>query len=231
MGNSQQTKYDRSTTAEAVCIDFAEEAKGKHVVVTGANCGIGLETARALASVGSIVTLCSRSPKNGENAVNIIKKSHPDAQVSFAVLDLGSFESIRKFAADYIASGNPLHVLVNNAGVMANPRTLTSNGLEEQLGVNHVGHFLLTTQLLSVLERSGTKEVPSRVINVASIANWIFGPEFGVDISKINDEASYNPWRRYGESKLANILFSKELQRRMETEGKPVISVSLHPGD
>ncbi len=114
---------------------------------------------------------------------------------------------------------------------MACPRKLTSDGLEQQMGVNHVGHFLLTTLLLPILEKFGTTNQPSRVINVSSLGNCLFAPlDVGVRLDDFNAEKNYNEWIRYGESKLANILFTRELTRRMTAEGKNIIAVSLHPG-
>ena len=196
---------------------------------TGANSGIGLETARILAKSGSVVTIASRSAKNGDEAVASIKAEFPQSTVSAMVLDLSSFASIRKFAADYKATKKPLHILINNAGVMACPKTITPEGLEMQFGTNHIGHFLLTTLLLDLIKSSGSVAVPSRIVNVSSDANY-FAPAVGIHFDDLTADKSYSRVERYGSSKLANILFTRELQRRLSEEAAPVVVVSLHPG-
>lgn len=223
-------KYGKKTTADEVAVEFGKRAAGKTIVVTGANCGLGFETARVLAANGATVILCSRSKKNGEEAVQKIRAQHPAAVVSDEVLDLSSFDSIRAFGERFVSSGRPLNILINNAGVMACPLSFTSNGLETQFGVNHVGHFLLTKLLLPVLVRCGTSDEPSRVINLSSMGNWIFAPEEGIQFDNLKGERHYDQWVRYGETKLANILFTRELQKRCNQDHSPVISMSVHPG-
>lgn len=219
-----------ATTAEEVASAFADTCKGKHVIVTGANTGLGEETARALAAHGAIVTLTSRSVANGESAIAGIKAKHPDAKVSLLQLDLGDLASVKKGAEAFIARGEPLHILINNAGVMACPRDLTKDGFETQFGVNHLGHFYFTKLLLDTLARSGTAEEPARVVNLSSMGNYLFGPSEGIFFDDIDGSKNYNSWVRYGQSKLANILFTREMDRRMKAENRNVISVSVHPG-
>jgi retinol dehydrogenase-12 len=228
--SSQVPKFDLNTTSDQVMVTFGDNAKNKHAIVTGSNCGLGFETANSLAKHGSVVTVACRSKSDGEAAVAKIKKDFPNAQVSFLQLDLASFDSVRKFVADYKATNQPLHILVNNAGVMACPKALTSNGLEMQFGVNHIGHFILTTELLEVLKKSGTKESPAKVINLSSIGNWLLAPPQGIRFDDLKGDKYYNPWERYGSAKLANILFTNELDRRLQAEGANVMAVSLHPG-
>ncbi len=171
-------KYNAETTGEEIMADFGTFAKDKHIIVTGANVGLGFETSRLLAKDGAIVTIACRSVADGTNTVKKIKDEFPDSRVSFLhPLDLGSFASVRAFASAYKAAGNPLHVLINNAGVMACPKTLTSDGLEMQFGVNHIGHYLLTKELLDVLKSSGTAASPSRVINLSSRGHFMFAPQ------------------------------------------------------
>ncbi len=165
--------FNFHSTSDEVMETFGEHAKGRHVIVTGANVGLGLETARSLAKAGATVTVASRSKTLGEAAVQSIKAEIPEASISFSELDLGSFASIRSFANVYKASGNPLHVLINNAGVMACPHSKTVEGLEMQFGVNHIGHFLLTTELLELLKASGTAATPSRVVNLSSLGQYL----------------------------------------------------------
>jgi NAD(P)-dependent dehydrogenase (short-subunit alcohol dehydrogenase family) len=176
------------------------------------------------------VVIACRSEKNGTEAVEKLKKDQPEAQVTFMQLDLGNFASIRKFVADYKATKKPLHILVNNAGVMACPRALTSDGLELQFGTNHIGHFLLTTELLDVIKASGTAGQPARIINLSSIAQYFFAPSEGMRLDDLKAEKGYDQWDRYGSSKLANNLFTKYLHRQFIAEKANVIAVSVHPG-
>lgn len=227
-----EDQLGKSSTADDVIKKLGGNlSNGKTIIVTGGNTGLGLETARCLAANGASVIICSRNVKNGEIAKSTIVSKYPDANVSVMELDLGNHGSIRRFVNSYLSSDKPLHVLINNAGVMAAPRSLTSDGLELQIGTNHVGHHLLTTLLLPVLEKSGNITQPARVINVSSMGNYLFSPDdVGIRLDDFNFEKNYNPWIAYGQSKLANILFTRELNRRMVEEGKNVISVSLHPG-
>lgn len=176
------------------------------------------------------MTIACRSLKNGEEAVAGLLKENPDAKVSFLQLDLGSFASIRAFADAYKACGKPLHLLINNAGVMACPKTLTAEGLEMQFGTNHVGHFLLTTLLLDLIKSSGTAEAPARIVNLSSIGQYYFSPEMGIRLDDLAGEESYDAWERYGSSKLANVLFTKQLQKIFTEEKAHVVAVSVHPG-
>lgn len=183
--------------------------------------------------------LTSRSEKNGEAAVAFIKEKHPEAKVQHAQLDLASIESIDAFCKQYDESGRKLHVLILNAGVMACPRQLTHDGLEMQFGVNHIGHMRLTLNLLDVMKRSffspdekttnfflsGGK---TRVVSVASIAHYIYAPLEGLSFGDLRTASlHYDEWDRYGQSKLCNVLFAKELQKR---HGDVLQSVSVHPG-
>ena len=223
--------FSKTSTADEVASKFQDQCRGITVVVTGANTGLGFETSRVLAKYGATVILASRTLKNGEAAVSKIKQEVPNADVSTMELDLGSLKSVKAFAEAYLQTGKPLHVLINNAGVMACPRLLTADGLETQFGVNHIGHFYLTELLLPRLASTGTVARPARVVNLSSMGNWIFSPPEGILFDDVTAaEKGYDAWERYGMSKLANILFSKELNRRMKAESKPVISVSLHPG-
>ena len=189
-----------------------------------------MDCARVLALKGSNVIIACRSEQKGAEAVAELKKLQPDGSVEFMKLDLGSFSSIRKFASDYKASKKPLHILLNNAGVMACPLTLTAEGLEMQFGTNHIGHFLLTNELMDVIKSSGTREQPSRIINLSSVGQYYFAPSMGVRLDDLKAESSYDIWERYGSSKLANILFTKQLQKKFTAEKAAVVAVSVHPG-
>ncbi|MFZ0324782.1 MAG: oxidoreductase [Actinomycetes bacterium] len=192
---------------------------GHRVVVTGGTSGLGLVTARELARAGATVVLTGRSPERGRAAVARITASAPQAQVSFAVLDLADLASVRAFA---LAGDEPLDLLVNNAGVMAIPRTLTPDGFEAQLGTNHLGHFALTGLLIPRLLGAARP----RVVTVSSSAHRMGRIEF----EDLMGERHYRRWRAYGQSKLANLLFSAELQRRADRAHVPLISVAAHPG-
>eukprot|EP01031_Cornospumella_fuschlensis_P028350 gene28350-34227_t len=227
---SVNLKYTWKTTAEIIMQSFGHLAEGKHVIVTGGNCGLGYHTALKLAEAGAHVTLACRSAKLGEEAVERIKQEVSHADIRFMALDLSSFESVRAFSSAYRQKNLPLHVLVNNAGVMAGDRVLTQAGLEQQFAVNHLGHFLLTLLLLDVLKTSGSLANPARVVNLSSMGNYLFSPPEGIRLDDLAGSKHYDMFERYGSSKLANILFSKELNRRMLAEGGNVVSVALHPG-
>lgn len=178
-------KYGSQTSSDAIMKDFGISADGKYAVVTGSNSGLGFETARSLAKYGAIVIIACRSKKNGDEAVAKIKGEIAGAQVSFLQLDLASLTSVRAFTREYKASRKPLHFLVNNAGVMACPKAFTSDGLEMQFGVNHIGHFLLTIELLDLLQSSGTESDPSRVVTLSSYAPFLFAPSVGIRIDDL----------------------------------------------
>lgn len=167
--------------------------------------------------------MACRDKARGEAAVEDVKKLSGNDKVEFMQLDLMSLESVRKFAEEFKARGLPLHSLINNAGIMALPeRTPTKEGFEAQIGVNHLAHHLLTNLLLDKLRESS----PSRVVCLASRAH-----EQGViNFDDLNSEKSYSAIAAYGQSKLANVLFAKELDRRMKAEGAKVTAYAVHPG-
>lgn len=203
---------------------------GTTAVVTGANSGIGLETARSLAAHGASVTLACRNVSKGEHAAELIRSGRggvdgrrggvPGVDVRVAELDLSSLASVRRFVDEW---QGPLNLLVNNAGVMA-PRTwaATADGFELQFGTNHLGHFALTGLLLTALKAGST----SRVVTVASIAHH----RGRADLLDGNPAQSYQPDHAYGNSKLANLLFGAELQRRAAAHGWAMTSTMAHPG-
>ena len=188
---------------------------GRRIVVTGGNSGIGFEAARAFAARGAEVTLAVRSRTRGEAAAARM----PGGTVRVEELDLASLASVRAFASRW--SGG-LDVLVNNAGVMAIPRTVTADGFEMQLGTNHLGHFALTGLLLPALrERPG-----ARVVTVSSNLHR----RGRIDFDDLMGERRYRSWGAYAQSKLANLLFTSELQRRLGAKGDAVIAAAVHPG-
>ncbi len=194
---------------------------GRSIIVTGANSGIGLEAATSLAAHGALVTLAVRDVGRGSTAAEHIRTAAPEAQVEVATLDLADLASVREFAAAWIAAHpDGLDVLVNNAGVMAIPRRETADGFEMQLGTNHLGHFALTGLLVGSLRPTG------RVVTVSSGAH-----RFGrMDFDDLQSARSYQKWRVYGQSKLANVLFALELHRRAEAAGADLRSIAVHPG-
>jgi NAD(P)-dependent dehydrogenase (short-subunit alcohol dehydrogenase family) len=195
---------------------------GKTFVITGANSGIGYEAALQLAAKGAHVVLACRDQAKGQQAVTAIKAAHPSAAVALMELDLANLQSIRRFS-DAVRTAHPaLHGLCNNAGVMAIPYRRTADGFEMQFGTNHLGHFALTGLLLEPLLATPG----ARVVNVSSNAHK-FGSMRWDDLQW---ERSYRKWFAYSQSKLANLLFSHELQRRLAAAGAGVISVACHPG-
>lgn len=197
--------------------------QGRNVIVTGANSGLGYFTTLELARSGAAVTMAVRSVAMGEAARDEILALVPHAKLSVAELDVSSLSSVRKFAADWQKKNNDgLDLLINNAGVMAIPRRTTVDGFEMQFGTNHLGHFALTGQLLPAL----AKRPGSRVVNVSSTAHRAGT----MDWNDLMGEKNYNPWRRYGQSKLANLLFTSELNSRLAAAGLDMKSMAAHPG-
>lgn len=197
---------------------------GKLAVVTGANSGLGLETAIALAAAGAQVVMACRTPSKAAAALDQVRDRVPQAKVELMSLDLADLASVRRFAADFSARHARLDLLVNNAGVMAVPLSRTVDGFEMQIGTNHLGHFALTGLLLDRLEAAGE----ARIVNLASLAHrWTLG----MDLDDLNFERrAYNKWDAYGKSKLANLLFTFELDRRLKASGSTLRAVAAHPG-
>ena len=195
-------------------------------LVTGANSGIGYQAATALARGGARVLLTSRDPWRGDEALGQLRVAVPGAVVELAALDLADLRSVRALAERLTGSLDRLDLLVNNAGVMATPRRTTADGFELQLGTNHLGHFALTGLLLPLLLVGGSEHRPARVVTVSSGAH-----RFGrIDRGDLMGERRYRPWRAYGQSKLANLLFMLELARRADRAGVRLASVAAHPG-
>ncbi len=196
---------------------------GRTVLVTGGNTGIGLATARTLAARGARVHLACRTRQKGEAAVAAITAATGNDGVQFLPLDLADLAAVRTAAAQFLALGEPLHVLINNAGV-AGRRGLTSDGFELMFGVNHLGHFALTTALLGCLAESAGSG--ARVVNVSSDAHF---QAKGIDFALVRRRTrSITGFPEYAVSKLCNVLFSRELARRLDGTG--VTSYALHPG-
>jgi NAD(P)-dependent dehydrogenase (short-subunit alcohol dehydrogenase family) len=210
--------------------DQIPDLSGRHAVVTGANSGLGLVTALELARHGADVTLAVRDQARGETARSEMAaqlSGTPSAgELEVASLDLADLSSVAAFADEQVTSGRRLDMLVNNAGIMAIPRRETADGFEMQLGTNHLGHMALTLRLLPALVRTGTEHGTSRVVTVSSGAH-----RFGkINLADLMGERGYRPWGAYGQSKLANLLFAFELQRRLDAADLPVASFAAHPG-
>ncbi|MEU2020634.1 oxidoreductase [Streptomyces sp. NPDC016469] len=196
------------------------EQSGRTAVVTGANSGIGLITARELARCGARVLLACRDERRGEEAAARIRYAVRGADVEFAPLDLADLSSVRAFAGDFRA--DRLDLLINNAGVMALPYGRTADGFETQFGVNHLGHFALTGLLLPKLLATGG----ARVVTVSSGLHALGN----IDMGDLNSERNYRRWTAYGRSKTANLLFVHELARRLAAAGSAVVAAAAHPG-
>ena len=203
--------------------DVPDQA-GRVAIVTGANSGLGYDTAAVLAAKGAHVVLAVRNLDKGNEAVDRIRKASPNAVVALQELDLTSLDSVRK-AADELRAAHPrIDLLINNAGVMYVPkRETTKDGFEMQFGTNHLGHFALTRQLLdNIVAVEG-----SRVVTVSSFGHRIIAK---IHFDDPQLERKYNRVEAYGQSKLANLLFTYDLQRRLKAKGAPTIAVAAHPG-
>ena len=194
---------------------------GSTVVITGANTGLGYEAARVLSAKGARVLIACRSRQKAEEAIDRIRQENGPVDISHVPLDLGDLSSVSD-CAEQLQSEEKIDVLINNAGIMVPPYELTKDGFESQFGVNHLGPFALTGLLLDKLAETPS----SRVVNTSSIAHNAGKIRF----ADINAERSYSASGRYGMSKLANLLFTYELQRRLDAAEVPVLSVACHPG-
>ncbi len=196
---------------------------GRTAVVTGANGGLGYETALALAGAGAHVVMAARDQDKAAAAESRIRTAHPDASLQVVPLDLGDLASVRTAASAIAASHPTVEILVNNAGLMAMPERRTADGFEMQFGVNHLGHFALTALLLEPLLRARD----ARVVTVTSTAHHIGR---AVDAGNPHLHGRYKPWRAYGQAKLANFHFGLGLQQRFERAGVSAASLIAHPG-
>lgn len=204
-------------------VDKTPNQNGKIAVVTGANSGLGKETASALAAKGAHVIMASRNIEKGLKARAEILLSNPKASLEVKVLDLGSLESIANFSNEVKAEYKKLDFLINNAGLMAMPQGKTKDGFETQFGVNHLGHWALTGQLFQLLKNSDR----SRIVTVTSSAHHLIGR------IKFNDphmRKKYNAWNAYSQSKLANYYFALGLHKKLQMANSSIMSLLSHPG-
>lgn len=198
------------------------DQSGHTVLITGANSGIGFETARVLAEHGATVVLACRNEQKANDAVAEIRRTAPEARLEVLLVDLADLDSVAAAADRFLANHARLDVLVNNAGLMATPRGTTAQGFETQFGVNHLAHFALTGRLLPGLLATPA----SRVVSVSSQGHRAGRMHF----DDLQSRRKYHPWRAYFQSKLANLLFILELQRRLTPVDADTIAVAAHPG-
>jgi NAD(P)-dependent dehydrogenase (short-subunit alcohol dehydrogenase family) len=202
--------------------DRITDQTGRTFIITGANSGLGFETASRLAQHGGRVILTVRSDAKGTDAVSRLRARQPEADVEYRLLDLADLDSVRRFAEGILDDGIAVDVLINNAGVMMPPRRLTKQGFESQFATNHLGHFALSGLLFDAIARTRDP----RVVTVSSIAHRTGAIHF----DDLSGERSYTPTRYYSQSKFANILFGLELDRKLRAAGSPVRSIPVHPG-
>jgi NAD(P)-dependent dehydrogenase (short-subunit alcohol dehydrogenase family) len=200
---------------------------GKRVLITGANSGIGYHTALKLARKGAQVILACRDRQRGEVALARLDEDSPSAHTELAILDLASLASVRSFAEKELAQRRPLHVLINNAGVMAPPKRLeTADGFELQFGTNVLGHFALTALLMPALALAAESAERPRIVTIASIAH----KRGQINFDDLQSTKGYGPMRAYQQSKLADLMFAFELDRRLRAANSRVMSLAAHPG-
>ncbi|MCO6512667.1 MAG: SDR family oxidoreductase [Aridibacter famidurans] len=197
--------------------------EGRVAIVTGSSSGIGEEAAKVLAGKGAEVVIAVRNLEKGEGAKQRILKKYPNARLHLMELDLADLSSVRRFADDFKAGFQRLDLLINNAGVMVPPYSKTKDGFELQFGTNHLGHFVLTARLFDLLKRTDG----SRIVNVSSGAHRMGK----LDFEDLNwEKRDYSAWTAYGDSKIANLYFTRELASRTESRGEGVKITAAHPG-
>lgn len=217
-----------SSTAEEVTEGI--DGSGLTAIVTGASSGIGTETARVLALRGVHVIMGVRNMEAGKGVKGAIEKEIPAAKIDAMELDLSSMASVRKFASEFNSLNLPLNLLINNAGILVTPFTLSEDNIELQFATNHIGHFLLTNLLLDTMKKTSVKmKKEGRIVNVSSMAHKLTYHE-GIRFDRINDQSGYSSIFAYGQSKLANVLHANELSRRLKGDGAEITANSLHPG-
>jgi NAD(P)-dependent dehydrogenase (short-subunit alcohol dehydrogenase family) len=205
--------------------DDIPDLTGRRAIVTGVTGGLGLHTAIGLARKGAELVVTARDAAKAEDTVDRIRVDVPDATIDVVPLDLADLADARRAAADVARAYDRIDILVNNAGIMLTPQSQTKDGFELQIGTNHLGHFAWTAGLWPLLDASS-----ARVVSVSSVAHTSAG---SIDLTSLTPEGSarrYRSWRSYGESKLANLMFALELDRRAKASGSGVVSVAAHPG-
>ena len=216
---TRESKFGGRSTAREVIA--GHDLKGRDAIVTGGASGIGVETVRALAMAGARVVIATRDHTNGESVAAMLRKETGEDQIEFQHLDLASLASVQAFVKQFLALGRDLHLLINNAGVMATPLSFTVDGFESQFGTNHVGHFALATGLLPALKAAGQ----ARVVSLSSLGHR----RSDVHFDDLNFRLRpYDPWMAYGQSKTANVLFAVGMTQRFGPKG--INANAVHPG-
>jgi NAD(P)-dependent dehydrogenase (short-subunit alcohol dehydrogenase family) len=205
-------------------LEQAKDLSNKNVIVTGANTGLGFETTKAMVKKNANVIMACRSSKRAEEAKLKILEDYPNASIDILLLDLGDLSTIDAFVKAYKEKYNTLDILINNAGVMTTPYMKTSDGFEFQNGINHLGHFALTAKLFDLLKT--TKN--ARIVIVSSIAHK--GGQMHFEDYMFEDKTKYTPMKSYSQSKLSNLLFMDELNRKLSKKDHDVTVVAAHPG-
>jgi len=200
------------------------DLKGNVIIVSGGNSGIGFEAVKIFAAKGAAVIMACRSLDKAKQAYESIIVDNAEADIVTMHLDLSSLDSVKKFAAEFKSKYKRLDVLLNNAGIMMMPYGTTKDGFEQQLGVNHIGHFALTGLLFDVIKATSK----ARIVNISSNAHKFGGMRF--DNLMFEDGKGYRPMRAYAQSKMANLLFTYELQRKVDSAGLDVMVLAAHPG-
>ena len=198
------------------------DLKGKIIIITGANSGLGFEITRVLSYKSPTIIMACRNLEKAENAKNIILEENPQAQLNLMQIDLSKLSSVKNFAKTFTEKYNKLDILFNNAGVMFAPKTITEDGLELHMAANHYGHFVLTGLLLNQLSKAEN----ARIVSISSMGHRFSKIKF----KDMNYEKGYNKLMAYGNSKIANLYFAYELDRKLKEANKSVISVASHPG-
>lgn len=202
--------------------DNIKDQTGKTILITGANTGLGFQTALELAKKNAFVILAGRSEEKINQAIVDIKKETPTAKLEAGIVDLSDLKSVKIFAENIVENHNRLDILINNAGVMFPPASKTKDGFELQFGVNFIAHFALTVHLFELI--NSTKD--SRIVTLSSIAH----KNGKIDFENLKLEKPYDKFREYGQSKVADLIFTFELQRRLTKIGSKTVSVGAHPG-
>lgn len=205
-------------------IENTKDLTGKNIIITGSNTGLGFATAKEISGKGGNVILACRSLQRAQDAKNKILESHPNANIDIILLDLGDLSKVESFAKAYKAKYKTLDILINNAGVMTTPYMTTEDGFEFQNGINHLGHFALTAQLFDLLKT--TKD--SRLVIISSIAHK--GGEVNLENYMYEGSKEYTPMKSYRQSKLSNLLFMYELNRRIKDKDLDIKVLAAHPG-
>ncbi|KAL2621679.1 hypothetical protein R1flu_001884 [Riccia fluitans] len=219
-------KESKGRTAESVTNGI--DATGLIAIVTGGTSGVGLETARVLALRGAYVFIAARNYEKYVTVKQKILDGNPEAQIDYLEMDLANLASVRKAAAEFLATKLPLNILINNAGIMMTPYRLSTDGIEMQFATNYLGHWLFTNLLLGKMKESAETGIQGRIVNVAS--SFQLSYRGCIRFDNLNDKGGYSPYYAYGQSKIATILHAKELTAQLEKCGANVTINACHPG-